>query len=141
MPSMTEFFNCSNEKDKRRSLRNNMPRAEVLLWSRLQRRQLLGCRFRRQYSVGVYVLDFYCPEVKLGIELDGESHFQQGAQQHDEQRRQFIENFGIKILRFLNPDVFDSLDGVLESIASELKFRLRRKQPPPAPPFQGGEKS
>ena len=138
-PPMTQFFNRTDEKEKRRELRNNMPKAEVILWSRLQRRQLLGCRFRRQYSVGDYVLDFYSLEARLGIELDGESHFQAGAAEHDERRRQFIESFGIKILRFLNPDVYDNLEGVLEVIAREVERRRRVPQPPPAPPSQGGE--
>src|SRR5262245_17130771 len=99
---MTQFFNRTDDKQKRRTLRNNMPKAEVVLWSRLQRRQLLGCRFRRQHSVGIYVLDFYSPEARLGIELNGDSHFQEGAVEHDERRRKSIESFGIKILRFLN---------------------------------------
>lgn len=136
---MTQFFNRTDEKQKRRTLRNNMPKAEVILWSRLQRRQLLGCRFRRQFGVGIYVLDFYSPEARLGIELDGDSHFQEGAVKHDERRRQFIESFGIKILRFLNPDVYENLDGVLETIATEVGRRRGLKQPPPAPPSQGGE--
>ena len=136
---MTQFFNRTDEKEKRRALRSNMPKAEVILWSRLQRRQLLGCRFRRQYSVGTYVLDFYSPETRIGIELDGESHFQDGAAEHDERRRQFIEAFGIKILRFLNPDVYENLDGVLEVIAREVGHCRGEKQPPPAPPSQGGE--
>ena len=76
---MTEIFNQSTEKSIRQELRNSMPTAEVILWTRLRGRQLLGCKFRRQYSVGAYVMDFYSPEVKLGIELDGDSHFRGSA--------------------------------------------------------------
>ena len=76
---MTEFFNRKAETDKRRQLRGSMPEAEVILWSRLKGRQLLGCKFRRQYSVGSFVIDFFSVEVKLGIELDGDSHFQPGS--------------------------------------------------------------
>ena len=74
---MTEFYNRETEKDKRRELRNSMPKAEVLLWMRLKGRQLLGCKFRRQYSIGAFVTDFYSPEIKLGIERDGDSHFRE----------------------------------------------------------------
>ena len=76
---MTDFYNREIEKDKRQELRNSMPKAEVLLWIRLKGRQLLGCKFRRQYSIGAFVMDFYSPEIKLGIELDGDSHFQEGG--------------------------------------------------------------
>jgi very-short-patch-repair endonuclease len=102
-----------------------MPDAEIILWSRLQRRQLLSCKFRRQYSVGSYVLDFFSPEVKLAIELDGDSHFQAGAPEYDDKRRQFIESFGICIIRFLNSEVYGNLDGVLERIGHEV---LERRQ-------------
>jgi very-short-patch-repair endonuclease len=136
---MTEYFNRTSEKVKRQQLRNNMPPAEVLRWSRLRGRQLLNCKFRRQYGVGPYVLDFYTTEVKLGIELDGESHFTDGASVYDKERQGYIERFGIKVLRFLNPDVYDHLDGVLEVIAEQVRVRRGATSPPPAPPSQGGE--
>jgi very-short-patch-repair endonuclease len=137
---MTEFFNRTSEKNNRRRLRNNMPAAEVLLWARLKGRQLLRCKFRRQYSVGAYVLDFYSPEIKLGIELDGESHFQGSAPDHDQQRQEFIESFGIKVVRFLNPDVYENMEGVLEVIAREVNRRRAASTTPPCPPFPRGEK-
>jgi very-short-patch-repair endonuclease len=125
---MNEFFNRESETRKRRQLRNSMPDAEVILWSRLQGRQLLGCKFRRQYSVGSFTIDFYSVEVKLGIELDGDSHFQPGAAEYDRKRQQFIESFGIRIVRVINTDVYENLDGVLEMIGREiLKTREQRK--------------
>lgn len=60
-----------------------MPNEEIILWSRLKNRQLGGLRFRRQYSVGRYVVDFYCPEVRLVIEIDGDYHFTGEAKQYD----------------------------------------------------------
>jgi very-short-patch-repair endonuclease len=100
----------------------------------------VGCKFRRQYSVGPYVIDFYSPEVKLAIELDGETHYVEGAAGYDAQREEYIRRFGIKTLRFLNPDVYTNLDGVLEVIAREISQRRGTQQPPPAPPCQGGER-
>ena len=120
---MNEYFNQESEKEKRRRLRNAMPDAEVILWSRLKGRQLLGCKFRRQHSVGAFVIDFYSPEIRLAIELDGDSHFREGAREYDEQRTQFIERFGIGIVRILNSDVYDNLDGVLEMIGNEVLNR------------------
>ena len=114
---MTQIFNQTSEKEKRRKLRKESPQAERLLWYRLRNRQLLGCRFRRQYSVGAYVLDFYCPQLRLAIEIDGDSHFQPGSPEYDEQRQREIEALGVRFLRFRNDQVFENLDGVLECIA------------------------
>ena len=117
---MNEFFNRESETDKRQQLRASMPEAEVILWSRLKGRQLLGCKFRRQYSVGSFVIDFFSVEIKLGIELNGDSHFQPGAPEYDWKRQQFIESFGIRIVRILNKEVYDNLDVVLEMIGREV---------------------
>jgi very-short-patch-repair endonuclease len=120
---MNEFFNQKSEKEKRRHLRNTMPDAEVILWSRLKGRQLLGCKFRRQFSVGAFVMDFYSPEIRLAVELDGDSHFREGAREYDQQRTQFIERFGIRIVRVLNSDIYGNLDGILEMIGNEVLKR------------------
>jgi very-short-patch-repair endonuclease len=122
---VNEFFHRDVETDKRRLLRGSMPEAEVILWSRLKGRQLLGCKFRRQYSVGSFVIDFFSVEIKLGIELDGDSHFQPGAPGYDRKRQQFIESFGIRIVRILNTEVDENLDGVLEMIEREV---LKRRE-------------
>ena len=115
--SMTEFFNREAEKDVRRTLRASMPKAEVLLWSRLRVKQLSGLKFRRQYSIGPFAVDFYCPELKLAIELDGESHSQEESLQRDAERQGYIEGFGIRFLRFTNNEIYDNLEGVLMEIA------------------------
>ena len=127
--TMNEFFNREDEKDKRCQLRRSMPDAEVILWSKLKGRQLLGCKFRRQYSVGSFVIDFFSAEIKLGIELDGDSHFHDGSREYDQKRGQFIESFGIKVVRILNSEVYQNLDGVLEMIGREV---LRRRERPGA---------
>ena len=81
---MTRVFNKTAERERRRLLRKNSPEAELVIWSRLKAKQLLGHKFRRQYSVGAYVIDFYCPGLKLAIEIDGDSHFQEDARDKDE---------------------------------------------------------
>jgi very-short-patch-repair endonuclease len=128
---MSEIFNRESETDKRRLLRRSMPQAEVILWSRLKGRQLLGCKFRRQYSVGSFVIDFFSVELKLGIELDGDSHSQPGAPEYDRKRQQFIESFGIRLVRIVNTEIYENLDGVLEMIGREVVER-RGRGPTPA---------
>ncbi len=122
---MTEFFNREAEKERRRQLRQSMPAAEVMLWTCLKGRRMLGCKFRRQYGVGPFMIDFYSVEIKLGIELDGESHFHDRAQEYDQKRQKFIESFGIKIIRFLNDEIYEGLDGVLQAIGREIVERRR----------------
>jgi very-short-patch-repair endonuclease len=103
-----------------------MPDAEVILWSQLQRKQLGGYKFRRQYGIGQYSVDFYCPKLKLAIEVDGESHFTEGARERDRERQLFIEQFDIEVLRFTNDDIRSSLDSVLMIIESTATARKRR---------------
>ena len=118
---MTKLFNKTSEKLKRRELRTNMTKAEAIVWQKLRCRQLENCKFRNQYSVERFVLDFYSPELKLAIEIDGESHFQEGVAQYDEERQVFIESAGIKFLRFTNQDVYKNINGVLETIADKIR--------------------
>ena len=113
---MTRLFNQASEKEKRRSLRKNMPPAETILWSKLRGKSLHGYKFRRQYSIGPYIVDFYSPQLKLAIELDGESHFVEGAPERDQVRQAFIESADVAVLRFTNCDVYDKLEGVIEKI-------------------------
>lgn len=117
---MTQLYNKNSEKDKRRQLRNNITKAEKLIWDKLRDRQLENCKFRRQYSVDKFVIDFYSPEFKLAIEIDGDSHFQDGAAEYDKARQEFIESAGIKFLRFTNNDVYANLPVVLENIAQNI---------------------
>jgi len=113
---MTKIFNKKTEITKRKFLRNNMPLQETILWSRLKNKQLGGYRFRRQFSIGRYVVDFYCPALKLVIEIDGDSHFVNDAEKYDKIRQNFIESLGIKFLRFTNLDIINNLNSVSEKI-------------------------
>lgn len=101
-------------KQKRKKLRNNLTPGEASLWKFLQKSQSEGRKFRRQHSVGNYILDFYCPGEKNNIELDGEYHIPE----KDKKRDQYLNNLGITVLRFENRATFESLETVLEIIKS-----------------------
>jgi len=130
------FHNRPELESLRKQLRNNATPAEIKLWGRLQRSNLDGYKFRRQHSVGPYILDFYCPSEKLAIELDGDSHFTNEAITYDIARTAYLNALNIKVIRFLNTDVFDNLIEVCERILAELKGE---SLPPPPPPKTGGE--
>ncbi len=128
---MTQYFNQSDDKRRRPGSRVavHAPKAEVMLWSVLKGRKMLGCKFRRQFGVGAYRIDFYCAELLLGIELDGETHYVGDAQVDDRKRQAFIESLGVHVLRFLNDDVYTNLDGVWEAIARAVRERMARIAP------------
>ena len=125
---MTQFFNKSSMKKRRQILRWTMTQTEWTLWSRLRRKQIDNLRFRRQYSVGNFVLDFFCPEIKLDIELDGEIHEQWITQEYDHYRDEQMRNLGITVLRFANHDITGNLDIVLRRIR-DTGVKLRAIQP------------
>lgn len=120
---MTRIFNKITEKDKRKDLRKNMPPAEILLWYELKGKKILGYKFRRQYSVERYIVDFYCPKAKLVIEVDGDSHFtDEKAMEYDRKREEYIKSNNIDIIRFTNLEIYYDLEKVLQNIKEYLKF-------------------
>ena len=110
------IFNKTTMKERRRELRSNMTDAESILWARIRRKQVSGFRFRRQYSIGHFVVDFYCPEIKLVIEVDGPSHDGRDMREYDSDREEQIRSLGITVIRFKNELVYDHLDEVIEKI-------------------------
>ena len=118
---MTQLYNKNSEKEKRRKLRQDIVIAETIIWDKIRNRQIEDCKFRRQYSVDKFVIDFYSPILKLAIEIDGESHFKDGMAEYDRERQNYIESLGIRFIRFTNNDVYENLDGVLESIALKVR--------------------
>jgi very-short-patch-repair endonuclease len=115
-----KIFNIKKMKARRRELRNKLTPSEARLWKYIQKRQINGKRFRRQFSVGGYVLDFYCPMCKLAIEIDGASHDSETAQKYDKERTKYLYAVGIKVIRFKNIDILKNLYGVLEEIKKHL---------------------
>ena len=93
---------------------------EIILWSKLKNKRLDGIKFRRQYSVGSYVLDFYCPKKKLAIEIDGFRHYTNEGKQNDRVRQLEIEQLGIEFLRFSNADIRKNLYSVIQEIRHKI---------------------
>ncbi len=114
---MTGIFNEKKHIKKRQYLRNNMTKAEIVLWSKLKGKQLNGLKFRRQHGINNYVVDFYCPELKLAIEIDGDVHAYNSRTVYNKQRQKEIEALEIKVLRYTNTDVVKNIEGVLYDIA------------------------
>src|SRR5262245_36681985 len=114
------IFNKRDKNDLRKKLRNNGTAAEVALWKHLQGSQLLGKKFRRQASIGRYIVDFYCPECRLIVELDGAPHFSVLTDEYELERTRFLEGLGLRILRFENRTVKRDFPFVLHRIEEEL---------------------
>jgi very-short-patch-repair endonuclease len=101
-------------QQRARELRQEMTRAEQLLWERLRSRQLAGLKFRRQHPLGPFITDFYCAECRFVIEIDGDIHDFQEEQ--DEQRTRQFEEFGYRVIRFRNEEVESNIELVLKKI-------------------------
>ena len=107
--------------DMAQSLRGDMSPPEVLLWTQLRSRQLGGLKFRRQHPVDTYVLDFYCPEIRLAVEVDGADHFEDDQRRKDAHRDAIMVEKGIRTLRIPAVEVFQNMDGVLTAILEAAK--------------------
>ncbi|MBN8568785.1 MAG: endonuclease domain-containing protein [Ignavibacteria bacterium] len=120
-----EIFNKKESKQLRKTLRKNSTQAEQLLWEELRRKKLLDTKFKRQFSVDRYVLDFFYPQLNLAIELDGDVHLEKDAIEYDKVRTIFLNSLGIKVIRFTNEEIFEKLPFVLDEIKMEiLKLRV-----------------
>lgn len=125
---MIEIFNKKENKKRRQHLRKNMTKAEIFLWSRIKMKQLNGFKFRRQFGINNYIVDFYCPELKLAIEIDGDVHGYDSQIVSDKQRQRDIEALGIKVLRYTNNDIIQNIHSVLQDILSTTPAPLLRKE-------------
>lgn len=115
-----KVFNLKKQKDLRSKLRQDLPMAEKILWGYL-RGGSLGAKFRRQHGIGNYIVDFYSPAAKLIIEIDGDSHFEEGVDTYDAQRAHFFNGQGLREIRFTNCEVYNDLERVLDEIKKQLK--------------------
>ena len=98
-----------------------MTKAEVILWSKLKGKQL-GYKFRRQHGIGNYIVDFYCPELRLIIELDGYPHGFSSQIRKDNERQNFLESLGFVVYRYVNNDIVNNLNGVLDDLIAKIKL-------------------
>jgi very-short-patch-repair endonuclease len=119
-PSSDGIHNILSKKKFRRDLRNSLTAAEAVLWKSLQRRQLLGKKFRRQSSLGRYIVDFYCAECRLVIELDGARHFSMTIDEYETERTKYLEGLGLRVIRFENRELFEDIEAVLDTIRENL---------------------
>lgn len=113
---MNKHFNRQTEKDRRRLLRRNQTHCEKIMWLNLRNRRLLGIKFRRQYSVDQYIIDFYAPELKLAIEVDGEVHNHPDQKEYDLKRQKYIESFGIRFVRITNEELLGNSERAFNKI-------------------------
>lgn len=130
---MKEKFQIDNRsylKTKRKNLRNNATQEEKILWQFLKGSQL-GFKFRRQHSIYNYILDFYCPKLRLAIELDGAHHYSAEGKKKDEKRDDNLRKLNIRVLRFPNSEVREDIETVLGIIKKNLTT-------PIFPSFMGG---
>ncbi|MBN2379274.1 endonuclease domain-containing protein [candidate division WOR-3 bacterium] len=109
-----------------RELRASQIPAEARLWNCLRNGRLLGLKFRRQHSIGKFIVDFDCHKARLAIELDGGGHVDTEQAEYDKERSGYLETLGIKVLSFWNPDVIKSMEDVIEAIIDAV--------PSPIPP-------
>ena len=104
-----------------REMRKNMTGAEKLLWNKVRNRKLMNMKFRRQQVIDGVVVDFYCDELKLCVEIDGEIHRTEENRYYDEQREEILRSRGLNVLRFSNDEVLQEIDNVLQRIADSAK--------------------
>jgi very-short-patch-repair endonuclease len=114
---------------RRRVLRGRATDAERLLWRLLRTRQFVGLKFRRQHPVGPYIVDFYCADRRLVVELDGGQHFTVEGQAYDRRRTEYLAARGIRVVRFTNSDLFENAEGVLEMLLPVPRGPNRKKLP------------
>lgn len=112
-----------------RELRKKMTPSEKTLWEYLKNKQLLGLRFRRQHPIDIFIVDFYCHNIKLVIELDGGIHDHPENKEHDKNRTAHLEKFGIKVIRFTNEEVITDVAKVGRIIKEECKKLLKKNSP------------
>lgn len=128
---MQDIMNKAEVTTDRKGLRNHSTSAEATLWKRIKEKQIDGLKFRRQHSVGPYILDFYCPQIRLNIELDGEVHSTSAAMDHADARARFLINEkDIWMIRFENRVVFENPSQIVEEIR---KVAQKRRKPTPPP--------
>jgi very-short-patch-repair endonuclease len=107
-------------RERSQQLRKDMTAAETFLWSKIRMKQVKGCWFYRQKTIGEYIADFYCPSAKLVVEVDGGQHFNDEVAEYDKIRNEYMAGLGLRVLRFTNIDVLTNIDGVIHVIEKNI---------------------
>jgi len=115
MEEVGHYNNRSSFKQRRKNLRNQSTKSEIVLWQKIKNKQL-AVKFRRQYNIGYWIVDFYCHQLKLIIEIDGSIHHEEDVVKHDQIRQKILENKGYTIIRYSNHKVLDDIDSVVSNI-------------------------
>jgi len=123
---MTQHFNKKEMQPRRRELRKEVTFCEKIMWLHLRKKQL-KVRFLRQYSVDSYVIDFYSPEIRLAIELDGNVHDSPEQKKYDKTRQSYLEEFGISFIRITNDELMGNPNKAFDRIVE--KIRELKKNP------------
>lgn len=118
---MTLHFNKSSEKEKLRKLRQKQTHCEKIVWMHLRNRKLIGYKFKRQYSIDKFIIDFYCPELKLAVEIDGSIHELEENKIYDLERQNYIEKYGIKFIRIKNEELLENPNKAFQRIEDKIK--------------------
>jgi len=126
---MSRFNRTSIKTARARTLRRDSTSVEMRLWQKVRNRQL-GVEFRRQHPAGSFVIDLYCPTLRLAVELDGGQHTDATHEARDRSRDRWLSERGVTVLRFWNSDVTRNLSGVLESIAAQVSELQSAKMTP-----------
>jgi very-short-patch-repair endonuclease len=137
MSNLWQFHNYNPSlKTNARELRKNMTVSEVLLWQSLKNRQVLNYKFRRQVPILNYIVDFYCKELKLAVEIDGLSH--DFKMDHDEERQKRLEGLGVSMFRVSDVEVKEDVGKVVELLVEKIGVVGGGEcSPTPIPPKRG----
>jgi len=129
----------NNQIEKSRQLRKNMTPQERKLWCIIRNRQFFGYRFRRQFPLGQYIVDFICREKKIIIEIDGGQHNEIKNIQYDNERTEYLILEGYKVLRFWNNDIDKNIGGVYEKLKEAFEIEGNITPPQPSPSREGAD--
>jgi very-short-patch-repair endonuclease len=126
---MTQLYNLEKYKFLRRKLRQDITVSEKIFWRRLRDRRF-NYKFRRQYSVGKYIIDFYCPQLRLAIEIDGATHETKEQLENDRLKEEFLKSHNIILKRYLNVDLKENIGAVMDDLYN---FIEKITSPHPSP--------
>lgn len=111
-----KIYNKQTTKENRRNLRKSQTPEGLIFWANVKGRRFHKYKFRRQYAIGKYIADFYCPQLRLIVEIDGGQHFEEGNKKYDELRTEYFEKLGMRVKRYTNVHIKNNLSGVMDDL-------------------------